>query len=70
MAMSFGGSETDVVSTEVFFEILLFIFCPGLSDGLRVEDDGCARRPDDREVLEKRVREYWDLMIESQPPKC
>jgi hypothetical protein len=36
---------------------------------------GCAsktevvpvRGPDDREVLEKRVREYWDLMIELSP---
>jgi hypothetical protein len=36
---------------------------------------GCAaktevvpvRGPDDREVLEKRVREYWDMMIELTP---
>lgn len=45
----------------LFFLLISLMGCASKTEVVPV------RGPDDREVLEKRVREYWDMMIELTP---
>ena len=70
MAVSFDGVKRMLFVLKFLSRVCFLFF-------ILVSLMGCAsktevmpvRGPDDREVLEKRVREYWDMHDQSQSPK-